>query len=259
MTQDGTGNETIVDTDSTADQSTPSSDNGDKLPISSKKRSLRSIKLFSELPDDSIQEIEKMCRWQEYTPDQIVLERKDISSVVYFIIQGSVRVMNYANEEREVALADLHVGDHFGELSAVDSKERAARVVGSEYCEIACLTREDFMVVLRRFPEVALRLLDHFAGIIRTMNQRVSSLSSLTPKQRIYVELLRLAEPNPSGDGSWKIEVVPAHSELAAWAGADKIEVANTNGALGREGVIERKNRSYLIKDHSKLRLLASM
>ena len=220
---------------------------------------LQYVKLFERLDADAIREIEGMCKWYEFGPNQVVLERDDPSQDVFFIAHGTVRVMNYLGHEREVALADLHTGDHFGELSAVDSKERSARVVGSEYCVIASLRRDDFLTVLAKYPGAALRLLEYFAGIIRAMNARVSSLSTLSPRQRIYVELLRICEPNPQGDGSWIIQTVPAHKELAAWAGTDQGEVAGAIGALVREGVMERRNRSYLIKDQPRLRLLATM
>jgi CRP/FNR family transcriptional regulator, cyclic AMP receptor protein len=224
-----------------------------------RRHSLKNIKLFDRLEPEAIREIEGLCRWYEYGPNDVVLEREDPSQDVFFIAYGTVRVMNYLGNEREVALADLHAGDHFGELSAVDSKERSARVVGSDECVIASLKREDFLTTLAKYPAAALRLLEYFAGIIRAMNARVSSLSTLSPRQRIYVELLRISEPHPQGDGSWIIPTVPAHKELAAWAGTDQGEVASAIGALVREGIMERRNRSYLIKDQPRLRLLATL
>lgn len=221
--------------------------------------SLENIELLEGIPADGLRELESKCKWLDFGPDHIILERDDGTNEVFFIVRGSVRVINYLGNEREVALADLHAGDHFGELSAVDSRERSARVVGNEHCVIAALAREDFLGMLREFPDVALRLLDHFAGIIRAMNRRVSSLVTLTPRQRIYAELLRMAEPNPSGDGSWMIEVVPHHNDLASWAGTEKQEVATAIGALVRDGVIERRTRSYFIKDHARLRVLSSI
>lgn len=223
------------------------------------EHNLRGIKLLADMSGDAITELENKCRWLELGPDEAILERDDGSVDVYFIVAGTVRVMNYLGDEREVALADLGPGDKFGELSAVDSLARSARVVGNEHCVVAALARDDFLSVLHDFPKVALRLLDHFAAIIRAMNQRVSSLSTLTSHQRIYVELLRLAEPNSTGDGSWIINAVPHHNEIASWSGTEKQQVALAIGGLVRDGIMERKHRSFVIKDHAKLRVLASM
>ena len=227
--------------------------------FSSDDRTLKGVKLLAELPEDAMRQIEQKCRWIELSPDEVVLEREDGSVDVFFIIKGTVRVMNYLGDEREVALADLGPGDQFGELSAVDSLARSARVVGNEHCLVAALEHEDFLSVMFAHPQVAVRLLDHFAKIIRSMNQRVSALSTLTSHQRIYMELLRLAEPNSSGDGSWIITTVPNHNEIASWTGTEKQQVALAIGGLVRDGILERKHRTFLIKDHARLRMLASM
>ncbi len=222
-------------------------------------RRLDKIGLLEDLPASALREIEPKCRWLEFGAHGTVLDRDDNTHEVYFIVAGTVRVMNYLGDEREVALADLQAGDHFGELSAVDSQERSARVVGSDYCVIAALPREHFLTLLLEHPRVALRLLDHFANIIRNMNQRVSSLSSMTPHQRIYSELLRMAEPNPRGDGSWLIRAVPHHNEIASWSGTEKPEVAMAIGSLVRDGVLQRKHKTFVIKDHARLKLLVNM
>ena len=222
-------------------------------------RKLDNINLLEDLPVSALLEIEPKCRWIEFGAHETVLDRDDNTHEVYFIVAGTVRVMNYLDGDREVALADLQACDHFGELSAVDSLERSARVVGSDHCVIAALPREQFLTLLLEHPRVALRLLDHFANIIRSMNQRVSSLSSMTPHQRIYAELLRMAEPNPRGDGSWVIRTVPHHNEIASWSGTEKPEVAMAIGSLVRDGVLQRKHKTFKIKDHARSRLLVNM
>ncbi|GEM_PF-3343575 len=92
-----------------------------------------------------------------------------------------------------------------------------------------------------------------FAGFIRTLTTRVTSLSTMTPRQRVYFELLRISEPNAEGDGSWIINNIPSHSEIASWVGAEKGIVADAIGSLAREGVVARKHKSLVIKDHQRL------
>ena len=215
--------------------------------------------LLAGLSPSALRVIEQKCRWIELKPGDIVFEREDDTRDVFFVVRGSVRAMNFLGSEREVSLADLEVGTHFGELSAVDNRERSARVVANEPAVIAALARDDFLAMLHEHPQVTVKLLGDFASIIRTTNQRVFSLSMLTPRQRVYLEILRMAEPNPKGDGSWLIEIVPNHNEIASWAGTDKIEVANAIGSLVRDGVLERKFKSFIIKDHTRLKSLASM
>jgi len=106
-------------------------------------------------------------------------------------------------------------------------------------------------------PETSLALLKRFAGFIRTLNTRLTTLSTLTPHQRIYYELLRICEPNTLGDGSWIIVNIPNHAEIASWVGTEKEIVAEAIGKLARDGVVERKHRSLVIRDHARLQRLA--
>ncbi len=189
----------------------------------------------------------------------MILSQDDESVDVYFITSGAVRVMTRSDDGQQVTLADLKTGATFGELSAVDNRGRSARVVSRDPTMIAALGREDFRNMLLEHPKVTLKLLENFAGIIRSTNVRVSEILGRTPRQRVYGELLRIAEPNPSDDGTWIIEPVPLHNELAAWAATDEAIVASAIGGLVREGIVRRKDRSYFISDYARLRVLSEL
>lgn len=223
------------------------------------RRTLDGITLLSDLPPAVLRELGAKCTWHEFAADELILDRDDDSVDVFFVASGSVRIMNYVDKDRDVAYADLSAGSFFGELSAIDNRGRSARVLSREHSVVASLPRDDFRGILTDHPRTALRLLEHFASIIRAANTRVSSLIQLTPRQRIYAELLRLAEPNSMGDGSWIIEIFPQHNDIASWSGTEREIVANTIGALVRDGIVQRRNQTLMINDHAKLKMLASM
>ena len=220
---------------------------------------LTKIKLFSDLPSESVHKLEKMCSWRQFAANDVVVDRTDGSRKVFFVAEGSVRVMNYIGENREVTLAEMKSGDHFGELAAIGPRERTARVIAIEKTIVGAMARDKFLDMLLEFPQVSLRLLHELAYIISSMNERVATLSIAKPRQRIYLELMRLAVPDPRGGGAWLIEPVPQHNEIAAWAGVEEVEVAQAIGTLAREKIIERKNRTLIIHDRAKIHEMAAM
>jgi len=220
---------------------------------------LTKIKLFSDLPSESVHKLEKMCSWRQFAANDVVVDRTDGSRKVFFVAEGSVRVMNYIGENREVTLAEMKSGDHFGELAAIGPRERTARVIAIEKTIVGAMARDRFLDMLLEFPQVSLRLLHELAYIISSMNERVATLSIAKPRQRIYLELMRLAVPDPRGGGAWLIEPVPQHNEIAAWAGVEEVEVAQAIGTLAREKIIERKNRTLIIHDRAKIHEMAAM
>jgi len=221
-------------------------------------RTLKDITLLTEAPPDIISRLEKSVEWLEFGADKIVVDLKDETTNVFFVVKGKLEALDFLAEGEEVALAKLVAGDSFGDLSAIDLKVRSARVTTVEPTLVASLSSKDFRKLLFDCPGISLALLKRFAGLIRILNTRITALSTMSPHQRIYHELLRISEPNTDGDGTWIIVNAPHHSELAAWVGAEKQTVAEAIGSLARDGVIERKHKNLHIKDRARLRRLAS-
>lgn len=237
---------------------------------------LAGIRLLHSLPAEALRALEARCLWKEYAPEDMVFDLDDDGTDVCFIARGKLRILIFGRPEgfadgingdpdqnegaaEQVALAEMFTGDTFGELSAIDGRPRSARVIAQDNCIIAMLPREAMLDLLRGHPDVAIALLARFAGMLRSMNRRVFSMATMTPQQRVYVELLRLAHPNPQGDGSWIIDALPAHGDIADWSAAPREAVGTAIGQLAREGVVERRHRSLVIKDHARLRLLAHL
>ena len=220
---------------------------------------LDGIKLFADVPSEGLAYLANQCQWMAFAPNDIILDRNDNSRDVYFLTEGRVRVMNFVGREHEVTLAEIPSGSHFGELSAIGPRERTARVVAIERSTVAIMPRKIFLSMLMDFPQISISLLRELAYVISSMNERVSLLSKTNPRQRIYNELLRLAVPNPRGDGSWIIEPLPHHNDIAGWAGTEQQEVAEAIGKLAREKILERRNRTMIIRDRARIESLSGM
>jgi len=221
-------------------------------------RSLDNIQILMEAPREIVDEVISLCTWAEFQENDVVVDSDDASTDVFFVVKGRLRAMDYLTENQQVALADLEAGESFGELSAIDLKMRSARVVALEHSVLASMSSRDFRKLLMDCPGIALALLKRFASFIRTLNTRVTAMSTMSPHQRIYFELLRLAEPDTGDPGGWIINNAPNHAEIASWVGADRQTVADAIGNLARDGVIERKHKNLRIRDHSRLQRLVN-
>lgn len=222
---------------------------------------LAGSKLFEKLPKAAIAEIEAMCKWQEFGPEETIIDASAEPSrdAVFFVVSGSVRVASSTGQAGEIAFIDLGAGAQFGELSAIDGQPRSASVHARDHCVIASVETAQFIEILLANPQVSLALLRHLTSIIRNNNKRIVDLSTRTDVQRVYSELLRLSEPDPRGDGSWLINRMPKHKEIAAWAGTTEESVANALGQLIKVGLAKRRYPALHILDRAKVRLLAEL
>ena len=146
------------------------------------ERHLSANNLLVEAQPEILANIEKKCEWLEYSPGDVVIDLAASTTNVFFVVKGQLKAMDYLSDEHEVALAELGPGDSFGELSAIDMKVRSARVTAMEPTLLASLPSKDFKNLLLACPGMSLALLKRFASFIRTLNTRITALSTLIPK-----------------------------------------------------------------------------
>ena len=164
--------------------------------------SLSGALVLQGAPADVIGHLETSADWRAYDTGEHLFTQGDDSTEFVFLVTGSVRVLINAASGQEIAFADVMAGGHIGELSLVDGGPRSAAVVAADACIIAAVSRDVMLEAVRQNSIVALNLLVDFARIMRGSNDRVVDLSTKSGVQRVYDELLRLAEPSPNGDGT---------------------------------------------------------
>lgn len=215
-------------------------------------RDLREIELLHGLTDGELRALEQRCRWRRVAAGQPILNPSSDNRDVFFVVEGSVRAVDFSPSGREVVYAVIGAGGHFGELSAIDGLARSASVVAIEDCVLAALTPIQFESLIRAQPEVALALLRRLARIIRTTDERLTELSTLGAMARVCRELLRLARSDER-TGSWLIAPMPTQKDLAGLAGTTRETVARTLSQLSRDGLVRRSGRTLRIHDPAHL------
>jgi CRP-like cAMP-binding protein len=116
---------------------------------------------------------------------------------------------------------------------------------------------EEFRNLVVTVPEFASALIRRMAEIIRGSDEQIINLSVLTASQRVCLQLLRLAEPDPVSSGSWLVYPLPTQAVLAGDAGTTRETVARVFGRLTEKGLIHRKGRSLYIHDRQTLENMA--
>jgi CRP/FNR family transcriptional regulator, cyclic AMP receptor protein len=228
-------------------------DTGSAAPMS-----LSGVTMLRELAAEERAVLATKCVFRRVAAGDVVLDRFSPSAAVYFMVSGAARVVHHVAEDQEITIATVAAGDTIGEISAIDGRGRSATVVAEQECVVAELPSEEFQALIARRGGVALELLRRWAVTIRQLSDKVSYLSTGSPDQRVYSELIRLArQDKPDGD-RWLIRDLPTHQELAKWAQTSREVVASAVAELVRRGVAERKTKTLYINDYAALRDLIS-
>ena len=126
--------------------------------------SLRGIQLFMNLPPEEVSSLESRCKWTLYPAGTQILERESDNRDVYFVVSGSVRIVNYSTSGREIALATIEAGSYFGELSLLNKIPRVATAeVVSDWARIIIVSDTQMRKILAEDHQVSMYFLSNMA------------------------------------------------------------------------------------------------
>jgi CRP-like cAMP-binding protein len=205
--------------------------------------SLQKIELFKCLDDEACGLVSKLVKWKKYSKGAEVISYQGEGDDVYFIASGSVRVTIYSFTGKEISYQDLGPGEMFGELSAIDQSPRTASVITLESSRIGVISRNDYWRLIEQYPGVAAAAIKRLAGLVRFLIDRVYQYGALDVKDRVRMEVLRLARANMSKDDTATIHDFPTHREIANRVNTHREAVTRELNKLTQLGLIEQSQR----------------
>lgn len=193
------------------------------------------------------------ARWIDAGPDQALVDFDDVTTDVYFVMQGSVRVLvRTANGEQTQILGDFATGDLVGEMSAIDNAPRSARVEALVRTRLCAVPATAFLDLALTSQSLGLRLMRLLTARIRAQNRRLLEYTALPTRLRLAAELLRLSRVRP--DGTRAVSPPPTQDELAARIGARRETVSRELSMLTRAGLVRRSRAAFVLDEPDALR-----
>ena len=210
---------------------------------------IRKIPLFADLDDDRAAKLTRACGWKSHEANELVIDYEDESTDVRFILSGAVRVILRVAAGREMILAELKEGDHFGEIAAIDGASRSANVTAIEPARMCIMPGHVFREILNEDAAINLTILKELAGRIRSLNTRLSEHSFLQTRHRLYCELIRLSRPRAVDRTQRAISPPPVQKDLAARIGSRREIVSREIAQLKRDDIVETTTGALVIKN----------
>ena len=217
---------------------------------------LRKIELFKSLDDEAFGQVSSLVKWKQYRKGTEVIPYMSENDDVYFIASGCVRVTIFSFSGKEISYQELGSGEMFGELSAIDQLPRAANVITSESSRIGVISRNDYWGLIDRYPGVAAAAMKRLASLVRFLIDRVYQYGALDVKDRIRMEVLRLARENLTNEDTASIQNFPTHREIASRVNTHREAVTRELNELSRIGLIEQSQRVLTVTSVQRLQNL---
>ncbi len=207
--------------------------------------SLRHIPLFSRVSDADLERVASLLIERRFPKNKTIVEEGLTGDYMYVLREGQVKVTKLSSDGREKILELLEAGDFFGEMSLLDSAPRSATVKTMTAARVLALSRNDFLSLLRRSPDLAMAVVQELTRRLRQVDEQASSLSFQRVKERTQGVLVRLAREDP-GQGQRATPPL-THQQIADMIGTSRETVTRVVKGLKQDGWLRQEGKRYVI------------
>lgn len=219
-------------------------------PYQTKLWYLQNIKLFVDMPRDEISAIERMTTMQMVKRRQPIYLPGDPGDKVFLLKTGQVKLSRISDEGKELTIAILNPGDIFGELEVLDDSPRDAMAEALEDTSFCVMRREDFESLLKRRPDLTVKLTKLIGLRLKRIENRVEDLVFKDVPSRLAGLLLQLSQEfGVKEERGLRLRTKVTHQEMANLIGSTRETVTATLGDFKRAGLVELDGHQIIIKN----------
>ncbi|MUG93257.1 cyclic nucleotide-binding domain-containing protein [Scytonema sp. UIC 10036] len=148
--------------------------------------------LMSTANPQTIEWLLSVATDREYPAGRAVLMEDAWGNALYFLVSGWVKVRRTVGED-SVAIAILGRGDFFGEMAILDESPRSTDVIALSPVKLLSISRERFIQILFKDPQLHHRMLQLMVRRLRQINVRLQ-MRSAPPAVKLAHTLVTLGE-----------------------------------------------------------------
>ncbi len=134
---------------------------------------LQTVPIFQDIEANGngfLSHLATKLREIEFPAGHTIFRQDETGSYLYILVSGRVEV-----HIGGLRLAQLQPGDHFGEMSVLDSQCHSASVTALEECHCLVLSQEHLYETIETYPELGLNIIRLLCQRVRTLNQHITA------------------------------------------------------------------------------------
>jgi CRP/FNR family transcriptional regulator, cyclic AMP receptor protein len=209
--------------------------------------------IFSDLNEFDRIQLEKKSNINIFEPGDTIIEQGDDSNTVYFLISGTVHVLDYSRSHRAVTYASLKDGEMFGEMAAIDGFPRSAWVCAISTCKVISLPGNTFINILKNNANISLKILAKLSSRLRLSDEKITDVSLFGTEQRICLELVRMTKLDAKTKNIYQIKQMPTQANFANIIGSTRETVSRVLAKLRDDQIIIKTESGFVVPDKRQL------
>jgi CRP-like cAMP-binding protein len=228
-----------------------------QIPLDTVRRLLGESSLFHGLGAADRNELVSRARVRQYAAGETIFLMGSPGDCLMAVLSGRVRISMTSPEGKEIVLAALGPGEHFGEIALLDGKERTADATAITACSLAVLDRRDVLSFLERHPSAWLGIVEVLCTRLRNTDQHIAEIALLGLPARLAKAILRLlGAQDPASPAA---HINSSQRALGNMVGASRESINKCLGEWQRQGIVKIDGTVITITDGKALGRLAEM
>jgi CRP/FNR family transcriptional regulator len=219
------------------------------------RKFLSSIFLFSSFSEKELNLLESSASWKKVSKGEQIFSEGLDASAFFIVVSGKVKIFKVSPDGKEHILHIHCPGDLVAEAAIFDSMVYPASCIALEDTTLVRIPREGFFNLLKKYPELALKMMSSYSKRLRQFVSKIEELSLKDIKSRLSGYLL---ENSSIENGKTVCRLTYSKKELSSLLGTIPETLSRSFAFLKQQGLIVEKNNLFIIQDPEKLRLLAS-
>lgn len=216
------------------------------------RATLASCRLFDGLPSGDLDELAALARPVKLAKGATLFHEGEASRGFYIVQTGVIVVSRVDMQGREQVIHRLQSGDSFAEASMTAPTGYPAQAVAPVASTVLLMPKPEFLAVLARRPELALRIMASMSRNVRALVDRLHTLQTQDAGARLARHLIEVSA------GADSFTLTTSRRVLAAHLGMAEETLSRAFARLASAGLLVARARRVTLADRAGLARLAS-
>jgi CRP-like cAMP-binding protein len=213
---------------------------------------LRSCQLFTGVPVEDLEKIADVTVVKALEKGDYLFHEGDPAHGFYIVQRGAVNVHRVTAAGKEQVIHVFRTGDSFAEIAVASPTGYPADARAQEPTQVLLVQKEGILELLKRQPELALRMLGSMSSHLRVLVGQIEDLTVKDVETRLANWLVKRC-PNPTAEGPVNIELTVTKRVLAAELGTVSETFSRTLAKFREQKLIAVKGKTVTVLSPLKL------
>lgn len=163
---------------------------------------LSNSEFFKGLDKEGLERVRAAARERRLDRGELCFRQGEPATLLYLVTLGRLKLTQLSPDGRQVILRLLEPGEMLGGVALFSQAVYPVTAEAAEPCALLAWDGGTMQRLIEARPKVAVNVIEHLAGLVKGLQERVRELATERAEQRIARALLRVAGPVPArGEG----------------------------------------------------------